>query len=97
MDLDTPLRYRPRWETIPVESAPVAIEDRQTEGIDITGLERRIPSVQRELARTGPVEGSRTLRLTVIAVGNHQEVPAGALEDDVTGIIVKLQVPGRGS
>src|SRR5260370_17650746 len=94
MDLDAPLRYRACWENVPVAGATVAIEDRQAEGIHVVRRERCGPSVQREFANTGPVDGSPALRLTPISVGHDQEVPSGALEDDVTGLVVELQVAG---
>src|SRR5260370_7531764 len=92
MDLDAPLRYRACWENVPVAGATVAIEDRQAEGIHVVRRERCGPSVQREFANTGPVDGSRALRLTAISVGHDQEVPSGALEDHFTRILVELQV-----
>src|SRR5258708_36345172 len=95
MDLDTPLRYRPGGQNVPVARATAAIEYCQTEGIHITWLERCVPSVEGELADCGSVNGSRALRLTAIAVGYYPEVPTGAFEDDVTGIVVELQVTGR--
>src|SRR5258708_1283645 len=95
MDLDTPLGDRCGREVIAVPGATAAIVDGQTEGVHIARLERLSPGVEGKLAGSGPVEGSGALGLSVIPIGYHQEVPAGALEDDVAGVVVELQVPGR--
>src|SRR5260370_20776980 len=95
MDLDAPFR---RWccrKAIPIACSTTAIEDGHTEGIHVAWSERSGPSIYRELTGRASIEGSRSLDLGARLAGHHQEIEAGALEVDVSGIVMELHVSGR--
>src|SRR5689334_14168427 len=97
VDLDTPLGCRSRREVVPRGSATVAVVDGHTVSVHVARLERSGPGVDGELTGAGTVDGARALDLCARLTGHDQEVEAGALEVDVSDVVMELDVPAGSS